>query len=132
MVRFSIKDPISIPQHVGQMICFQWWIFSYNRNDVLLMKIKLSTQRQHIYWCYKLIAGNILMLLEMETKPRVPTLGSIHYITYATLKQIWKGDLIDGSMLPSTLAAAKNLHQLGFDHFAYLAYSSFATIFFCH
>jgi len=32
-------------------------------------------------------------------------------------------------MLPSTLAAARNLHQSGFDHFAYLAYSSFATIF---
>jgi len=54
MVRFSIRDPISILQHVGQMIYFQWWFFSYNRNDVLLMKIKLSTQRQHIYSCYKL------------------------------------------------------------------------------
>ncbi len=74
------------------------------------MKIKVSTQRQHIYSCYKLIAGGILMLLEMETKPQVPKLGSIHYITYATLKKIWKGDLIDGSMLPSTLAVARNLH----------------------
>lgn len=69
------------------------------------------------------------MLLEMETKPWVPKLGSIHYITYATLKQMWKGDLIDGSMLPSTLEVAKNLHQSCFDHFAYLTYSSFATIF---
>lgn len=68
------------------------------------------------------------MLLEMETKPQVPKLGSIHYITYATLKKIWKGDFIDGSMLPSTLVAARNLHQSGFDHFAYLAYLSFATI----
>jgi hypothetical protein len=70
------------------------------------------------------------MFLEMETKPRVPKLGSIHYITYATLKKIWKGDFIDGSMLPSTLATVINLHQLGFDHFAYLTYSGFVTIFF--
>lgn len=65
----------------------------------------------------------------METKPQVPKLGSIHYITYATLKQIWKGDFINGSMLPSTLAITINLHRSCFDHFAYLAYLSFATIF---
>jgi hypothetical protein len=52
------------------------------------MKMKFSNQHQHIYSCYKLLVGGILMLLEMETKPQVPKLGSIHYITYATLKKI--------------------------------------------
>jgi hypothetical protein len=80
-VGFSIRDPISVLQHVGQMICFQWWFFSYNKNDVLFMEIKLSNKCWHIYSCYKLLACGIFMLLEMETSPQVPKLGSIHYIT---------------------------------------------------